>query len=199
MSVPLVYSNTNTPFTFNLWEFAEVNFDEMISDIGPTGCGGYTYELIYEDGPLLGTGIDHTSTYTLTNNPDLTNDEKLSGEPLTQDWLDSLFVEGTHTFSLNCTNGMADYSANARGIDGLFHSVMSDQFQITIINPCVYSIVNHDQVYWGASPPELTVPVGDTVLTSSTYSGPKDWMSTVFGNGYDRCLHRVYTIVNDSY
>ena len=60
MSVPETHTNANKPFIFNLWEFAEVNFDEMISDLGPTACGGFTYELIYEDGPLLETGIDYT-------------------------------------------------------------------------------------------------------------------------------------------
>ena len=51
-------------------------------------------------------------------------------------------------------------SGAANGIDGLYNSVQSQEFQVTIINPCVYTEVNHDAVYFEAQPLFLEVPNG---------------------------------------
>ena len=54
------------------------------------GCGGFTYTLEYIDGPLTGTLVDHTATYSFTETPDLINNEQMTGAPSEFDWLTSL-------------------------------------------------------------------------------------------------------------
>jgi len=49
---------------------------------------------------------------------------------------------GTHPFRLKCTNGSANTSATARGNAGLFNSVYSPQINLTLLDPCLRSVVN---------------------------------------------------------
>ena len=51
---------------------------------------------------------------------------------------------GTHPLRLKCTNGKPDALSSARGVNGLFKSVYSNQIDVTIRDACLSSVVNGD-------------------------------------------------------
>lgn len=65
---------------------------------------------------------------------------------------------GTHQIAIKSTNGKLDTSPTARGNSGLFSSVISDVLTITIVNPCLRSIVNADG---GLAVENLFVPINE--------------------------------------
>ena len=101
---------------------------------------------------------------------------------------------GTHQFAIKSTNGKLDTSPTARGNSGLFSSVISDVLTITIVNPCLRSIVNADG---GLAVENLFVPINESLL-DVTYDGPTDSISVIYGNGYDKCGNLKYEWLDPS-
>ena len=130
--------------TAAVFDSATYNFERMVAQNMPfaamidtsqgTACGGYTYELEYlSTGPLYtGVGTPDLSHYSVTGTP------SVDGTTTDLAWV------GTHPMRLKCTNGVADSSASARGNAGLFNTVYSSQIDVTITDPCLYSVVNGD-------------------------------------------------------
>lgn len=100
-------------------------------------CGGYTYELEYMSGPLLAPGIDPMSIYTMTESGGSGGPLVLAGTPFERTWL------GTHVYRLKCLNGHISNAPAGDGF-GIYNSVYSNNFYVRIIDPCLTSIVNHD-------------------------------------------------------
>ena len=73
--------------------------------------------------------------------------------------------------------------------------MLSDPLEISVIDPCMRSIVNFDE---GLIIDELLVPPGDDLLTLN-YIGPTDSVSDMYGNGYDKCGNLTYNWVNTSW
>jgi len=147
-------------------------------------CGGYTHELIYISGPVFDSGLApinaDLSPYTLN---------ELSGTEIDMTGtLDTFAWLGTHKFIIKATNGKFDSNPTARGDQGLFKSVQSAQFTLTIINPCLTTVVNGDKVL---EIEEIAVPPGKT-LTELILAGPTDSASALYGNGYDKCGDLTY-------
>ena len=150
-----------------------------------TTCGGYTYELEYVSGPLDGTGIDHNSIYTLVETAGAGSALSLTGTPSTREWT------GDHTFKIKCTNG---HSSNApAGNSGLYSSVYSNDFTVTILNPCDTTVINSDL---SLTIPTLEADIDSTELVSAIFIGTTDSQSLVYGNGYDICGTRSYKILD---
>ena len=63
---------------------------------------------------------------------------------------------------------------------------------MTILNPCVNSIVNADN---GLILTDLEVPIGQTLI-SLDFNGPTDSASVTYGNGYDKCGPLTYQITD---
>ena len=157
------------------------------------GCGGFTYALEYLSGPLIGTSVVHTNTYTVGGVADYAVGESMTGTPMEMEWLGAtIYDSGTHQYRLSCTNGE---TLTNRGVNGLFNTVYSDPFEVTIVNPCLTSIVNNDKAFALA---DMVVPVGNTQEVSATYSRPSDSTSIKYGvTGYDRCEEVRYDVLND--
>lgn len=115
---------------------------------GTTFCGGFTYDLSYISGPLMGTralDIYEISQVSLMLH-------EITARITNKDWL------GVHTIVLRGTNGLLDESANARGNKGLFKTVESDPLTIEILNPCLTTVLNPDSAL--QFPELLDVPLG---------------------------------------
>ena len=134
-------------------------------------CGGYTYTLKYSSGPLTNPDISH---YTLTINTG--TDIQLSGTTSDFSWV------GTHYFVIENQNGQADFSPTALGINGFFNAVDSNIFEITIIDPCLTSVVNSIA---GLNAGIVSVPGKENQVFP--YVGPTNSASVTYGNGYDIC------------
>ena len=91
-------------------------------------------------GPLLGSGINYLTIYTLTETAGSGSTIKMVGTPT-----DFAFI-GTHTYRIKCINGGSFNILSNMGdpITGFFKSVYSDEFKVKIEDPCVHSIVNFD-------------------------------------------------------
>ena len=99
---------------------------------------------------------------------------------------------GSHQILIKSTNGVLDTAADARGVDGLYRSVLSDPILIMIINPCLTSVVNGDE---GIVIENLSVKINKSVLNVN-YTGPTDSASVTYGNGYDKCGNLTYSWLN---
>ena len=74
----------------------------------------------------------------------------------------------------------------------MFNSVYSDLVELVILNPCQNSTVNKDGTLEIL---DMDVPFGDEFVTKE-YDGPTDSISTIYGNGYDKCGPRKYSLLN---
>ena len=109
----------------------------MINVEAGTGCGGFTYELEYLSGPLTALGIDPLTVYTLTETGGSGGPIDMVGTAPNWDWI------GDHTYRIKCTNGHSSNSPYGDGT-GLYNSVYSNDFVVTIVDPCMTAVVNHD-------------------------------------------------------
>ena len=114
---------------------------------GDEFCGGFTYELVYESGPLKDATAD-LSFYDIEANGN--SQHLITGTVQLDKWI------GTHQFVIRGTNGAYNRSANARGVNGLFNSVDSDPFTIDITNPCQDTILDPNRQL--DIPSSLSVP-----------------------------------------
>jgi len=170
--------------TFDLWQTEAVNFNAMNTNLGDY-CFGFTYELIYVDGPFAAdphpsgdaslVGPDLTLTYTQTG-------LQYTGTPVTFNWL------GTHKYLIRGTNGNTATAGNRR----LYNSIDSNEFEIVIINPCLTSTVSAQPV----SDYLTTVLAG--VPTTWLYDEATDSASTTYGDGYDRCGARKHYLTDSN-
>ena len=108
---------------------------------------------------------------------------------MTRTWL------GTHSLVIRGTNGQQDSSATARGDGGLFDSVDSSPILVTIIDPCINSVVNSDNAF--SLPSTFKVASGQT-KNQLRIDGPSNSISLVYGNGFDRCGPLKYVLVDSS-
>ena len=127
-------------------------------------CGGYTYVLEYEDGPLSSTQLD-LSVYEIQ--PDSDGSLKFAAK------LEDTRAEGTHKLRIKCINGVEDLSEDARGVNGMYNHVYSNTIEVRINNPCRSSVVN-DNAALAIS--DLIVPEGETSMDYS-YAGPTNSIS----------------------
>lgn len=95
---------------------------------------------------------------------------------------------GIHTLKIRSTNGRLTNDPLARGRNGLFNSVLSKPLTISIVDPCLNSIVNSDS---SLRLNEMIVQEGSDLLVVG-YKGPKDSASIKYGNGYDKCGSLTY-------
>ena len=116
---------------------------------GPTFCGGFTYNLVYAAGPL---SLD-TDLPSYAIEPIGVDRHQVRGTATHKKWL------GTHRFVLRGTNGSFDSSPQARGVDGLFKSVVSDQIEVKIVDPCIETLLNPNGAL--QIPTKLNVPPGE--------------------------------------
>lgn len=98
---------------------------------------------------------------------------------------------GSHSIVVLGTNGIVDKSPSARGKGGLFESVMSVTLQIEVRDPCLSTVINEDRAF--RVPQSFQAPLGQTEYVQNLI-GPTDSVSAGFGNGYDLCGPRSYTI-----
>ena len=126
-------------FSWDLWQTETMTGTAMINAEYGINCGGYTYELEYLSGPLVAAGIDPMTIYSLVESGGSGGPIVLAGTPIAWDWL------GDHTYRLKCSNGNISNAPAGDGT-GIYNSVYSGNFVVTIIDPCLISIVNFDNV-----------------------------------------------------
>lgn len=162
---------------------AMINVEDGIS------CGGFTYELEYVSGPLTNTGIDYTTVYSMTEISGSGTDLVISGTPVDRLWL------GTHTFRILCHNGSSGNIPNNSGdpTTGFYNNVYSDDFRVQIVDPCISSVVNHDNGVILQQTYDVSEDLNDIVI-SPIYSGPEDSAAYDYGNGYNLCDYLEYQI-----
>ena len=123
-------------YTWDLGVAETMTATAMINFELRTACSGFTYELEFISGVLTGFGIDPLTTYTLLENG-VGGSVTMSGTPNSYEWI------GSNTFRIKCTNGHISNSPRGDGA-GLYNSVYSNDFVITIDYPCPSSIINFD-------------------------------------------------------
>ena len=74
----------------------------------------------------------------------------------------------------------------------MFNSVYSDLVELVIVNPCRNSTVNMDGALQVL---DMDVLFGNEYVAEE-YDGPKDSISTIYGNGYDKCGPRSYSLLD---
>lgn len=172
-------SFVDTVVYYDVWQLQSNLFDKMVDLNQGLLCGGYTHEILYISGPKFDPTLAPVnadlSPYTL----DEVSPTQMAMNGVVSDfsWL------GTHRVIIKATLGTKDLSATARGVEGLFLSVLSTELEIQIINPCLTTVVNGDS---GLEIDDLVVPGGQDVL-DLVYAGPTDSTSVTYGNGYDKC------------
>ena len=100
---------------------------------------------------------------------------------------------GLHTIKIKSTNGKRNTDSTARGKEGLFRSLLSEEMQIKIVNPCLNTVVNADK---GLVLDYIRVPIMQSYLLLSL-PGPTDSISVRYGNGHDKCGELTYLWLND--
>jgi len=93
------------------------------------------------------------------------------------------------------TNGQADSSPIARGNGGLFNSIDSTPILVTIIDPCINSVVNSNNAF--SFPSTFKVALGQT-KNQLKIDGPSNSISLLYGNGFDRCGPLKYVLLDNS-
>ena len=176
----------STNHTYDLWQLETLDFAAM-KDLTHTGtdlgfCGGYTHQLQYVAGPVQTADMSiYSETWPV---------EKLysfQGTVTNFDWI------GKSTLRIKSTLGRFSDS-NIRGNRGLFKSVYSEPITLTINNPCINSVVNADLLLkWN----NMSVPQGLEHF-QQVIKGPTDSISSLYGNGYDKCGPRVYTFLDSA-
>jgi len=157
-----------------------MTFTDMIDTSQGTACGGYTYEVEYlSTGPLYSGSAPDLTHYSIAAGP------AVEGTVSNMGW-----SPDTHPMQLKCTNGVYDATPTARGVNGLFTSVYSSQIDVTVLDPCLTSVVNGDGAI-GHIQLSVTSGLSYEVIT---LSGPTDSVSVTFGNGYDICGDLEYTL-----
>ena len=73
----------------------------------------------------------------------------------------------------------------------MFNTVYSDFVELVIVNPCRNSTVNMDGALQVL---DMKVPLDDEYVTEE-YDGPTDSISSIYGNGYDKCGPRSYSLL----
>ena len=81
---------------------------------------------------------------------------------------------GTHTLAIRGTAGSPSTAPDARGVGGLFNSVDSIPIELTVLDPCPFTVINLDNSF--AIPRKIGVPLGKTKLDLAL-SGPSDAVS----------------------
>jgi hypothetical protein len=157
-----------------------MTFTDMTNTSHGTACGGYTYEVEYlSTGPLYSGSEPDLSLYSIAAGPAVVGTVSNTG-----------WSPDTHPMHLKCTNGVYDASLMARGVNGLFTSVYSSQIDVTIIDPCLTSVVNGDNAIGHI---QLSVASGLS-YEDIALSGPTDSASVTYGNGYDICGDLEYNL-----
>jgi len=128
-------------YTFDVWELQTLTFNQMVDQSLGLACFGYTYSLEYQDsGPLwdsvtnTGPSLAHYSLGTCTSG---TTPCSYGGTIHSLDW------EGVHPFKIVGQNGRYN-AGQSRGANGLWKTIESDTFHVTIRNPCRRSEPNLD-------------------------------------------------------
>ena len=152
-------------------------------------CRGFTSELEYFEGPL------YDPNHPMGADLSFYSRVKVQGTNLItfKGVMEEFEQLGTHYYRIKSTLGSPDSSANARGNGGQYNSIYSDPTPVTIVNPCRNSTVNMDGRFFMEN---LKVPINSGQLWEF-YSDPTDSISSIYGNGWNRCGHRSYTFLDE--
>ena len=161
-----------TYFSFNLFQKQEIYFSEMQDLTFGEQCGGYKHTLEYISGPMSKKASAFLNMYKISL---LSN-----GDFVMKGMAKSPELVGVHTIRIKGTNG-ARYE---------YKSVSTD-FLVVILDPCYSSVLNSDEQFQVR---DLIIPKGET-YRQQVFSGPTDSVSLKYGNGYDMCGPRSYTIL----
>ena len=99
---------------------------------------------------------------------------------------------GIHNLRIKSTLGSYNSTLTAKGVNGMYESVNSKTVKLTILDPCRNSTVNGDL---GLNITNMAVPEGTNKLMD-VYLGPKNSISVIYGNGYDRCGPLKYSFLS---
>ena len=149
---------------------------------GASFCGGSSYKLLYVSGPLGNNASLNSYSITEVSNGIWQVSGRMSKKVYT----------GSHKFILSGINGQFDSSPQARGDKGLFNSVLSQPIEIKIVDPCPTAQLNPNRAL--SIPSNLNVPPGEMQVTRNLI-GTKDSVSVAYGNGFDLCGEREYTVL----
>ena len=108
---PATFSTTT--FSWDIFDLQNMPFNPMVDTSKNGACGGYTYEVEY--------GLSGT-----LSNPDMSHYSIGIGPAIEGTTTDINWV-GTHPLRIKCTNGVFSSDPAARGTNGLFKSVYSDE------------------------------------------------------------------------
>ena len=178
-----------SPYVFDLWQFQRVVFAEMQdTTLGNGFCGGITSELLYISGPQYDATHPQGADLFMYDRRQLDADNFVyEGSMDYRQWL------GTHYFQIKSRLGVPSNAAEPRGDGGLYGTAYSEVVPLTIIDPCKNSTVNADDGFFLEN---FFVPTLRSEHTVN-YDGPTDFISDVYGNGYDKCGPRRYSFYDD--
>jgi len=144
-----------------------------MDDLWTNYCIGSSYKLEYVSGSKLAAGalpstVDMMAIYRDENK---FNTSGLTGNAFFAGKIPDISWEGVHTMRIVAQQGTSK----------LYNVVIGPNFTVTYINPCRTAIVIPNSI----SPMENTV--GKTTIVEQYYEEFKDNISTLYGNGWDKC------------
>jgi len=170
-------------FVFDIWSTHSLQHDLLIMQ-GSWGdyCTGSSYRLEYVSGPKLPSGGDPLTVDINSFYADKTsyNTPGLSGLPYFQGTQQDVSWEGIHTVRIKAQQGTTK----------LYRSFYSSTFTIEYRNPCRTCTVTAQVLT------NMETTVDDKTKKTQTYIEFKDNVSTLYGNGYDKCGPRVHYLTD---
>ena len=99
-------------------------------------CLGTSQDLIYSEGPLLGTGLVLTDFLQITSDPS-PGTSKVVGNLNADSWI------ATHKLVVRGQNGVTNNAPDARGNNGLFGTADSQPITLIVENPCKKALLDN--------------------------------------------------------
>ena len=149
-------------------------------------CLGKSQELIYSEGPLLGTGLVLSDFLQIASDPAPTK-SKIEGNLNDEKWI------ATHKLIIKGTNGQLNNAPDARGNKGIFGTANSQPLTLIVEHPCRNAKIDNFVI----NSMEATV-LGPAIRQDIGSKLPQDDVSRVQGNkdGFTYCGERKFRITS---
>jgi len=162
---------------YDIWIPHQIAHDYLL-DVWSDYCTGSSYSLMYVSGPKLPTGADPLVLNINQYYTDVTkyNTPGLAVDPYLQGTIPDLTWEGDHTVRIVAQQGTTK----------LYRKIDGPSFVIRYRNPCKGSIVTPRVIN------SINFTVGSALPIKTVYQEFKDSVSTLLGDGYNKCDDRVH-------
>jgi hypothetical protein len=164
---------TSATQTYDIWATHQIEHAYLFDQWGDY-CTGSSYTLAYVSGPKLAAGGDPTKIdiNKLYKDRNKYNEAAYPlNKPVLEGVIPDITWEGVHTVRIVAQQGTTKK----------YRVVQGTPFQITYTNPCRRAIVTPGVIN------NMSNTVGELAVVTQVYSDFPDDISTLYGNGFDKC------------